>query len=246
MKTTLKLATYIVALALLAGTVAADWDEGGPHKMHYPQLPNPNGWDVDVMHYTLADDWMCTESGPVNSIHFWVSWFADMVGEIDVVFLSIHDDDRTGPWSKPGTLLWAMEVVPGQFVWRYYGEGVQGWIEPGDPPMFEVSNHFSYFQINVTNFGVDAFIQEQGKIYWLDVRIMVQDPSNTWVGWKSSMEHFEDDAVYWDEMRQDWFPLEDPLTQETLDLSFVICPVPEPAAALFALALFAVGSRQRR
>ena len=30
-----------------AGTMAlADWDEGDDHKMHWPQLPDPQGWDV--------------------------------------------------------------------------------------------------------------------------------------------------------------------------------------------------------
>ena len=57
-----------------------DWLAGGPHKMHWPQLPDlsPAGIDVSGMGTVLADDFMCTASGPISRIHFWGS-FADDV-----------------------------------------------------------------------------------------------------------------------------------------------------------------------
>ena len=51
-------------------------------KMHFPQLPDPNGWDVKADGgLCLADDWQCDGTGPVRDIHFWGSWKGDVVGE---------------------------------------------------------------------------------------------------------------------------------------------------------------------
>jgi hypothetical protein len=46
--------------------------------MHFPQLPNLDGYDIDATHLMsggdemveLADDWKCSESGKVRDIHF--------------------------------------------------------------------------------------------------------------------------------------------------------------------------------
>jgi hypothetical protein len=53
------------------------WD----HKMHFPQLPDPTGWDVKAG--CLEDDWECSETGYVTDIHFWGSWHGDMVEDIE-------------------------------------------------------------------------------------------------------------------------------------------------------------------
>ena len=76
----------IVVCALLpifavAPTVLADWNEGDSYKMHYPQLPDPCGWDVCLEDQWLADDFTCTESGAITDIHFWISWLDDVEGD---------------------------------------------------------------------------------------------------------------------------------------------------------------------
>lgn len=73
------LVTLIVAVCLIAPLAWADWIPSDGHKMHYPQLPDPSGWDVNAMvdqvfARKLADDWRCSESGPVKDIHFWGSY----------------------------------------------------------------------------------------------------------------------------------------------------------------------------
>ncbi len=45
---------YPAVLATLAAQ--SSWVISDGHKMHYPQLPDPNGWDVNVHDFTLADD----------------------------------------------------------------------------------------------------------------------------------------------------------------------------------------------
>ena len=62
---------FVCTLLIFGGTIAvADWNEGDGHKMHYPQLPDPNGWDVDFHDWMLADDWQCSESWKSTSQPF--------------------------------------------------------------------------------------------------------------------------------------------------------------------------------
>ena len=78
-------------VTITCSSAGADDDEDGDdawdhHKMHFPQLPDEDGWDVSSG-YTgqmqcLADDWMCSESGYVTDIHFWGSWHAGLTGNI--------------------------------------------------------------------------------------------------------------------------------------------------------------------
>ena len=75
--------SHMVALAcvmtstIVARPATADWMEGDDHKMHFPQLPDPNGWDIEIVSFQheVADDWICSKTGPVNDIHFWTSFF---------------------------------------------------------------------------------------------------------------------------------------------------------------------------
>ncbi|RME30057.1 MAG: hypothetical protein D6800_02190, partial [Candidatus Zixiibacteriota bacterium] len=94
MRKLLRLTILTAALLILAaGLLWGDWAPGDPYKMHYPQLPDESGWDVNATKpLVLADDWMCTESGYVKDIHFWGSWLGGVEGVIDSFALSIHAD----------------------------------------------------------------------------------------------------------------------------------------------------------
>jgi hypothetical protein len=62
----------------------AHWVPADGHKMHFPQLPDSAGWDVNqtpVEFMCLADDWMCSETGKVTDIHVWGSWKHGNVGQ---------------------------------------------------------------------------------------------------------------------------------------------------------------------
>jgi hypothetical protein len=65
----------------------------------------------------------------------------------------------------------------------------------------------------------EPFRQENGVTYWLLIRI----PGSEFgmIGWKTSIsKQYQDAAVFrWE---GDWFPIYEPLTQEKLDLAFVI------------------------
>lgn len=231
----------------------ADWDPGDGHKMHYPQLPDPEGWDVrvsnsrrapnDPFQWIIADDWQCSETGPVSDVHFWFSWSQDVVDQIVNVHLSIHDnipaEENPDGWSIPGNLLWSDDFGPPQFSIRPYGEGDQGWYDPVFGDFTPEGDHLAFSQINIVDI-LDPFEQQQGEIYWLDVSVDLQGESETGqLGWKTSQDHFMDDAVYWNIEDEKWIELRDPVTQESLDMAFVIT-IAEPHAGLL-LAIGALG-----
>ena len=126
----------ISILVLLVGsTVLADWAPGDGHKMHFPQLPDPNGWDVDFTEpKLLADDWKCSETGPVDDIHFWVSHRDDVIPALNGLHLFIYDNIPAGTgglnYSRPGERLWGGDLSSVNFRTAPGGTGQQGWYDP--------------------------------------------------------------------------------------------------------------------
>ncbi len=232
-----------VAVVGFATPAIADWNPGDPFKMHFPQLPDPEGWDVNATFpKVLADDWLCTETGFVSDIHFWGSWREDLMGQITNIHLSIHANVE-GPPSMPGELLWSWDTGPTGFTVRDAGEGPQGWFDPntGD---WQRPDHFLFFQYNVENIP-EPFFQDEGTMYWLDISVTVADPDPQW-GWKTSQDHFMDDAVWGDFPDPVWRELFDPETGESLDMAFVIAPAPGSLVLFLAAGLIGVGRRRRR
>lgn len=244
----------VTLLTMMAGPVVADWNPGDPHKMHYPQLPDPNGWDVRISNarrdlgeppqWVVADDWKCTAGGDVTDVHFWVSWMQEVEDQILNIHLSIHANIPVGPdgYSIPGDLLWWRDFAPGEFTMRDYGTGDQGWYDPPFEDWWR-PDHEKYYQINIVDIP-EPFTQTEGEIYWLDISADLWGESELGkLGWKTSQDHFTDDAVYWSMMDQTWLELRDPDTGESLDMAFVITPEP---ATISMLALASIGVLLRR
>lgn len=256
------------AIALPAATALADWTKEDGSKMTQPMLPDPNGWDVRFMYpMVLADDWKCSETGPVTDVHFWLSCFGDLADPansalISKIHISIHDDIPTGPninYSRPGRTLWQRDFNPTQFKIVPWPGGNQGWYDPSittTSPYIE-NNHQKMWQVNIAEI-LEPFKQEQGKIYWLDLSVFSAPGTNAMFGWKSSADHFNDDAVWgiYDPTGVDNYP-ENVLWQElryppnstypigqSMDLSFVITP--EPGSILLIVAGSALLLNRRR
>jgi hypothetical protein len=235
-----------VVVAGLAPAARADWNTGDPYKMHFPQLPNPNGWDVSIWSSTsVADDWLCTQSGPVSDIHFWYSVKGDQGDPLSIAYVwaEIYDDDRSGPFSKPGALKWSRAFGPGDFQMRRYGTGLQGFLIP--PTEFYPQDHQGIYQANITGIG-NAFVQEAGNIYWLDLSVVPygfegQQPAH--FGWKTTEQHFEDAAVW--RWGGDWTQLHE-MTGGQIDMAFVITPEPATLCLLGAGLAGLVARRIRR
>jgi hypothetical protein len=203
-------------------------------KMHFAQYPNPVGWDVrscfshERPDYVtqMADDWQCTESGPVSTIVFWGSWLDDRIGSIIAFHVEIYENSYEGGYSHPiGEPLW-------ERIFPYYmveitdrREGEQGWYDP-PPGDWRLSDHRQFFQYEIRNIE-GGFFQEEGRIYWISIWAELE--GGEW-GWKSSRNHWEDDAC-WNAHPfgvpayvEPWVETyEPPEFHQSLDLAFVIC-----------------------
>jgi hypothetical protein len=217
-----KISILVMMLLITSSTITlAHWDPEDGHKMHYPQLPDPNGWDVyatagldDFPQIVLADDWGCSETGWVKDIHFWGSWYNDHEGIIDHFVMGVAANIPAGvdniPYSRPGETLKEWVI----YDWDVRGplNGDQGFYFPYVPEAFW-HDHTKYYQYNVFLNEEDWFWQEEGTIYWLFISAIVEfDPTGAqpfW-GWKSSNNHWEDDACWAEWNILDWVDLWEP------------------------------------
>ncbi len=244
MKLTRNLATLMLILALAFSPSQADWDPGDGHKMHHPQLPNPFGWDVDVTRGFVADDWQCSQSGPVDDIHFWLSAEDDYLGNgIDFIDLIIYSDIPAGQspnpnvtWSHPGDKLWSSRIY--DFTVRGPKWGVQGWYTPQEPSYHKLFDHLKYFQINIEEIK-NAFVQEVDTIYWLEIRTtpkaVGKNEEQPYFGWKTTLPcwGWNDNAVFKDAPNS-WQELYGPVLGVPIDMAFVITPEPTVLVLLLA------------
>lgn len=195
---------------LLSSAVLGDWSPGDSYKMHSPQLPNPNGWDICLVHQAIADDFQCAQSGPISDIHFWVSWKGD-----DTVFKSRTWQvsicaDRAG---QPGVTLWTLGSTNATISSRLYGKGDQGWYCPNSP-ISVPHDHTDIYQVNITEIR-DPYNQTKGRLYWLVIGAQVS-PSRAEVGWKTSTSSYFGQAQCTSPLGG-WLP-----TGKAHDLAFVI------------------------
>jgi hypothetical protein len=230
-------ATLLTVLVLPATLVYADWDEGDDFKMHYPQLPDPLGWDVSASTPNIvADDWQCSETGYVSDIHIWGSWYMDNP-EPPIPIINFHLEiwsdqpaDPPGiPFSHPLEMLWfgdyGPDSPPGTYFERIYGDpSPQGFYDPIGG-IVEPANHQITWQYNFFIPKEEAFIQEEGTIYWLVVQATLSEGAPPVWGWKTTLNHWNDDSVYID-AGGNWVELFDPTLppepENSLDQAFVI------------------------
>jgi len=223
------LSSILCMLLIFPSMALADWDPDDGHKMHFPQLPDPFGWDVDFHDWWLGDDWRCTETGPITDIHFWISWRMDeLVEPIPWIKVWIYSDKPAPPYSQPLEELWYAEFDPSQFVIRGPELGDQGWFSPGSPEWFE-HDHQEYYQVNIIDIE-EPFEQIEDTIYWLVIQMPYFDYPVPSVGWKTSQDHWNDNAV-WGSPGQ-WFELFDPMDGTVIDFAFVITGPPPPVPDL--------------
>jgi hypothetical protein len=263
-------------LAICAGPLAAlaDWTPEDPPANSDEPLPGC-GLAVNVTTpLVLADDFACTETGWVTQVRMHGPWKHDCgdppghSGKIEWICLDFHANDDTGPYSKPGELLWeyivCVDAVPEEAVaiarvclWCFFD-----WYDPTEPGVL-VDDYCCVMTVTV---DLDKILppqhlffvehdpqQAEPTIYWLSLEVGISNPhgyDDVAYGWNSPGHSFGGAAV-WRADRgagTEW-DVVDPPSGGVRDLRFdlVITPVPEPSAlALVALAAPALLLRKRR
>jgi len=197
------------------------------------------GIDINASEpFILADDFLCTTTGPITDIHLWGSWKFDEMPQMDphnVWFrLSIHEDIPAGtggvPYSRPGNVLWMREFTPGSFgAIPYAMQILEGWMNP--PQDYIFPGDYTCWQYDFLIEDGQFYqrgTEEEPIIYWLDVQAMPMDQAFQF-GWKTSVEHWNDDAVWgigvepytgpWNELV---YPPMHEFAGKSIDLAFAI------------------------
>jgi hypothetical protein len=205
------------------------WSPGDGHKMHFPQLPDEDGWDCDMAwwpaHLALADDWQCSETGWVKSIHWWGAWWQGFDGSLDSLKIAIHKD-TIGAFgvSQPGRMLWQVGLTDVQTTLMPAQNTPQNWLQPSSGNYYYFDSQ-AYYQFDVFLDEADWFWQEEGTVYWLALSTDAVDIYGTYLGWRSSNDHWGSPAI-WGQFDDDWNPYpplaEPPDWQEPLDMAFVV------------------------
>ena|SRR5436190_19240262 len=211
-------AASVAASLVVSSSASADWLPGDPFK--YLQRPDlQTGMDVyATTPRILADDFLCTQTGPITDIHIWGSWNHDLLpggSPNNVQFkLSFHDNvpglPAAGVPSKPGALLWQTIVNPADFQTLLFAPATNELFYDPQPDAI-IGQDTQVWEYNFTKFPIPAFIQQgtaaNPKIYWLDVQAQpLAGGGQSQFGWKTSLDGFnsttlppglnDDDAVW--------------------------------------------------
>jgi hypothetical protein len=200
----------------------------------YIQPPNLDGgldvWDSGP--WALADDFICTNTGPITDIHIWGSWLNDIADFNTTFWLAIYDDvpATNGPVpipSRPGTnLIWQQYFGPGQYSQSQVGVGIEQFYNPEPPAIMGPDSKVFYYCFYPTNPPVQQGTATQPKIYWLAVYAMPSQGTANLFGWKSTKFQRFDISTHtpWPggaPITTDWRPTYDP-QHVGLDLAFKI------------------------
>lgn len=216
-------------------------EKHAPPVTKWVQWPDttPNGIDVCadrvyIPYYPrlLADDFQCKSSGYITNISLWGSWLHDEVHSNSMyVHLAIYADipvnqSQTG-YSMPGALLWERSFTAGQFKESVYYNGTsEWWWDPYSNFLVPNTDHIIY-QYDFSIPQAQAFYQEGSATnpvtYWLGLYV---NSSSGAFGWKTSWQHWNDDATYsisespwWKELR---YPVGHPYYNRSIDMAFLI------------------------
>ncbi len=167
------------------------------------QGPNTlGGFDIWNVPYVLADDFKCTNIGPVSDIHLWGSWLSDVAITNTIVFwLGIYDDVQPSPgssFSHPGTnLLWQEWFAPGQYaetIWT--ANASEQFFDPGQSSILGPDSIVWYYCFNPTNAFEQLGTTTAPKTYWLAAYAQMPAGIPNHYGWKTTTNVQNDISVH--------------------------------------------------
>ena len=189
--------------------------------------------------WVLADDFVCTNTGPISDIHIWGSWLYDNALPTNIRFwLGVYDDvpvNATNTYSHPGNLLWQEYFSPGQYAELIYTNGDEQFLDPGPPAIIGADTlvwYYCFYPSNLVQYGSTS----NPKTYWLSVFAQLPTGITNVFGWKTTTNVQHDISVHaqWPGLpppNTPWLPTMLP-TGQPLDLAFKLstvtnrCPIP--------------------
>gem|GEM_PF-1988924 len=234
----------LLCLASVLPATATDLNIVSPvgSTVKWEQLPDvtENGTDVaatfePAIPRELADDFLCTTTGPITNVHLWGSWMNDQVMPITNIHLSIHanipaNQSPTG-YSIPGNVLWQFNFSQNLFTQTLYHQGTaEWWYDPYSGLVLPQADH-EIWEYNISVDPAIAFSQQGTAtnpiVYWLDA--YVEAPGGNF-GWKTTPTHWSDDAVCLTTGANPWqelvYPPGHPYATQSIDLAFQIDTTP--------------------
>jgi len=230
-----------LAILLCAGLAV---DAQAQYKWSQEPDLSENGVHVDATNniaddYVIADDFLCTQTGPLTEISIWGAWAHDeppmMYGGNVEFWVSIHADipaEENGGFSMPGELLKAWLFVPGQFTVLGPGTGpYKGWFSPPTDYWYPCCTDVYQYVFPID--PGDTFIQEgtpaEPIVYWLAIQAVPLNDNTKSFGWTASTEHWNDDGT-WSISQMPYngsglelvYPPAHPYAGQSIDLAFTI------------------------
>ncbi len=168
----------------------------------YVQSPNIfGGFDVLNNPYVLADDFVCTNTGPLSDIHLWGSWLNDLAQTNSITFwLGIYDDVPVGTgntFSHPGTnLLWQQWFNPGEYAESIWTNNAQElFLDPGPSNALSSDSVVWYYCFYPTNAFQQTGTTNNAKTYWLSAYAQFPVGASKY-GWKTTTTVLKDTSVH--------------------------------------------------
>jgi hypothetical protein len=178
----------------------------------YVQWPNLLGgldvWDsssrptqVTDGPWWLADDFRCTNSGPITDIHLWGSWQNDQPLTNSIVFqLYVLDDVPTNaanPFSHPGTnVLWHQTFIPGTYSEQIWSPNASEYfLDPGIPQILGPDSVVWYYCFYPTGLLQNGSASHPTN-YWLAAFAELPTGIPYVFGWKSTTNVQHDISVH--------------------------------------------------
>ncbi|HTY87197.1 MAG TPA: hypothetical protein VMB80_07005 [Candidatus Acidoferrum sp.] len=151
--------------------------------------------------FTVADDFQCTNTGPITDIHLWGSWLLNSVDYGATYRLAIWSDVPTipgNPYSHPGDLLWSQDFLPGYYTICPYTNKFEPFNGPdGSSEGSSTNLYYICFNVDPANAFLQTGTQNNHTNYWLSVTVFQSATGvNQFFGWKSSTNVYNDNAVF--------------------------------------------------
>jgi formylglycine-generating enzyme required for sulfatase activity len=139
--------------------------------------------------WVLADDFVCTNTGPITGIVLWGSWLNDSV-DVDATYtLSIWSDVpwHPGSFSHPGELLWTQVYTNGQYTRCLYTNIFEVFYDVLRNPMGASTELYQLcFQADATNTFTQTGTLTSPTNYWLSVAVQSTAGLDSYFGWTTS------------------------------------------------------------